>query len=50
MPQNVASDLSLHCLPFVQQFLNTSMDLYEIKDKYGKQLRFLTISGNYVNI
>ena len=23
MPQNVASDQGLHCLPFIQQFLDT---------------------------
>ena len=32
MPQNAASDLSLHCLPLIQQFLDTSsgsqMDLF----------------------
>ena len=40
MPQNVASDQGLHCLPFCQQFLDTSagiqIDLYKVYDDMVK--------------
>ena len=43
MPQNVASDQGLHCLPLIQQFLDTStdskIDLFRFHTKYGKELR-----------
>ena len=42
MRQNAASHLGLHCLPVIQQFLNTTMgsNLYMLKfHKYGKELR-----------
>ena len=45
--QNSASHLGLHCLPIIQQFLDTVMGskLYLLKfyNKYGKELRCLNI-------
>ena len=42
-PQNVAFDQDQHCLPFIQQFLDTSevskIDLFKFSDKYGKELK-----------
>ena len=39
MPQNVVSDLGLHCLPLIQQIQMPStcsrMDLFIFLDKYG---------------
>ena len=39
MLQIVASDQGLHCLPLIQQFLDTSVgsyiDLFNFWDKYG---------------
>ena len=40
--QNVASHQGLHCLPVIQQFLNTKSDsklyLFKFYHKYGKEL------------
>ena len=45
MPQNATSHLGLHCLPIIQQFLDTTMGskLYLLKfyNMYGKELRCL---------
>ena len=42
-PQNAASHLGLHCLPLIQQFLDTTLgsELYwfKLKNIYGKELR-----------
>ena len=45
MPQNAASDLGLHCLPLIQQYVSLinryytiKIDLYNFLDKYGKEL------------
>ena len=39
--QTAASNQGLHCLLFIQQFLNTSTDsqieLFKFYDKYGKE-------------
>ena len=51
MPQNVASDLGLHCLPFIQQLLDTSavskMDLFKLK---FSMVRYWNTEGSYSNI
>ena len=41
MLQNAASDQGLHCLPLIQQYLNTSTDkliVFKCEDQYGKKL------------
>ena len=47
MPLNAASDQGLRCLPLMQQFLDISIsskiELYNFKDKYGKELMCLKI-------
>ena len=51
MAQNVTSHLGLHCLPIIQQFLDTTIgsNLYLLKfnNKYGKELRRLNTLGKY---
>ena len=43
MPQKVASDQGLHCLPLIQQFLDSwigsKMDFFKFYNKYGKEFR-----------
>ena len=42
-PQNAASHQNLHCLPLIQQFLDTpsgsKLYLFKFENKYGKELR-----------
>ena len=42
MPQNVASHQGLHCLPLIQQLLDTTsgskLYLFKFYNKYGKEL------------
>ena len=44
MPQNAAFHQGLHCLPLIQQFLDTTLvsKLYLLKfqNKYSKELRY----------
>ena len=39
MLQNAASDQGLHCLPVIEQFLDSSseMDFFKHKGQYGKE-------------
>ena len=43
MPQNTVSHLGIHCLPLIQQFLDTKsgskLYLVKFENKYGKELR-----------
>ena len=43
MPQFVASQQGLHCLPLLQLFLDTTLGsklfLFKLKNKYDKELR-----------
>ena len=52
IPQDVASNQCLHCLPLIEQFLDTSVCceivLLIFKGKYGKELSFPNISVNMV--
>ena len=55
MPQIEGSDQSLHCLPLIPQFFDTStdnkMDLFKFYDKYGKKLRGPNTQGmHYVSM
>ena len=47
MLHDAASDQGLHCLPSINQILDTStvnqIDVLKVNDKYGKKLRFSNI-------
>ena len=51
MPQNVASDQGLHCLPLIQQFLDisivTRMDMFKFNDMYWKVSNVMIFYGKY---
>ena len=51
MRQNAASHQGLHCLPLIQQFLDTTSGskLYKFLNKHGKELRYPNTYGKYGN-